>query len=46
MRGGDVLQAGVVFVGEHLAFTIPMFAGLNVMLALGWIGVVAALNSA
>jgi ATP:ADP antiporter, AAA family len=46
MRAGDVLQAGVVFVGEHLAFTVPMFAGLNVMMALGWIAVVAALNPA
>jgi ATP:ADP antiporter, AAA family len=46
MRAGDVLQAGVVFVGEHLAFTVPMFAGLNVILALAWIAVVAALNPA
>jgi ATP:ADP antiporter, AAA family len=45
-RAGDVLQAGVVFVGEHLAFTVPMFAGLNVILALAWIAVVAALNPA
>jgi ATP:ADP antiporter, AAA family len=44
MRAGDVVQACVVFVGEHLAFTVPMFAGLNVVLALGWIAVVAALN--
>src|SRR5262249_29246593 len=44
MRAGDVLQAGVVFVGEHLAFTVAMFAGLNVVLALGWIAVVAVLN--
>ena len=46
MRAGDVLQAGVVFVGERLAFTVPMFAGLNVALALGWIAVVSFLNSA
>jgi AAA family ATP:ADP antiporter len=46
MRAGDVLQAGVVFLGEHLAFTVPMFAGLNVVLALAWIAVVAALNPA
>jgi ATP:ADP antiporter, AAA family len=45
-RAGDVVQAGVVFVGEHLAFTVPMFAGLNVILALGWMAVVAALNPA
>jgi len=46
MRAGDVLQAGVVFVGERLAFTVPMFAGLNVALALGWIAIVSFLNSA
>ena len=46
MRAGDVLQAGVVFIGERLAFTVPMFAGLNVALALGWIAVVSFLNAA
>ena len=46
MRAGDVLQAGIVFVGERLAFTVPMFAGLNVALALGWIAVVSLLNAA
>ena len=46
MRAGDVFQAGVVFIGERLAFTVPMFAGLNVALALGWIAVVSLLNSA
>jgi len=44
MRAGDVLQAGVVFVGERLAFTIPAFAVVNVVLAAGWIAIVAALN--
>jgi len=44
MRAGDVLQAGIVFVGEHLAFTVSTFAQINVLLALGWIAVVAALN--
>ena len=46
MRAGDVLQAGVVFVGERLAFTVPTFAAANVVLALGWIGLVTALNPA
>jgi ATP:ADP antiporter, AAA family len=46
MRAGDVLQAGIVFVGERLAFTVPAFAAVNVVLALGWIAVVAALNPA
>jgi AAA family ATP:ADP antiporter len=44
MRAGDVLHAGLVFVGERLAFTVPAFAAVNVALALGWIAVVAALN--
>jgi len=46
MRAGDVLQAGIVFVGERLAFTVQAFAGINVLLALGWISVVVALNPA
>jgi AAA family ATP:ADP antiporter len=46
MRTGDVLQAGIVFVGERLAFTIPTFALLNMILALGWIAVVWALHPA
>jgi AAA family ATP:ADP antiporter len=46
MRAGDVLQAGIVFVGERLAFTVPMFAGLNIVLTLGWITIVTFLNSA
>jgi len=46
MRTGDVLQAGIVFVGERLAFTVPAFAAVNVVLALGWIAVVATLNPA
>jgi ATP:ADP antiporter, AAA family len=44
MRAGDVLQAGIVFVGQRLAFTVPAFAAVNLVLALGWIAVVAALN--
>jgi AAA family ATP:ADP antiporter len=46
MRAGDVVQAGIVFVGERLAFTVPAFAVVNVVMALGWIGIVAALNPA
>ncbi len=46
MRTGDVLQAGIVFAGERLAFTVQAFAGINVVLALAWIGVVLALNPA
>src|SRR5262249_52986730 len=46
MRSGDVLQAGIVFIGERLAFTVSAFASANIVLALGWIAVVAALSPA
>jgi AAA family ATP:ADP antiporter len=46
VRAGDVLQAGIVFMGQRLAFTVPMFAWLNIALALGWIAVVMLLNPA
>ena len=45
MRIGDVASAGLVFVGERLAFAIPVFAVVNIVLVGGWIGVVALLNS-
>lgn len=44
VRAGDVLQAGIVFVGERLAFTVPAFATVNVALAAGWLAVVGLLN--
>ena len=44
MRAGDVLQAGIVFVGERMALTVSAFAGINLGLALAWVAVVAALN--
>ena len=44
VRAGDVVQAGIVFVGERLAFAVPMFAGVNVVLAGAWLGVVVLLN--
>jgi AAA family ATP:ADP antiporter len=44
MRGGDVLSAGVVFVGERLAMAVPAFAAVNVALAGAWLGVAAMLN--
>jgi len=44
MRAGDVLSAGLVFVGERLALTVSAFAGVNLGLALAWLAVVAALN--
>jgi len=46
MRAGDVVQAGIVFAGERLAFTFETFAWVNVVLSLAWIGTVAALKPA
>ena len=44
VRMGDVASAGVVFVGERLALAIPVFASINVLLTVAWIGVVVLLN--
>ena len=44
VRTGDVLQAGLVFVGEKLALTVPAFAGINVVLAGAWLVIVTLLN--
>jgi AAA family ATP:ADP antiporter len=44
MRAGDVLQAGIVFVGERLLFTVPSFAVLNLVLTGGWLSVAGMLN--
>jgi len=44
MRAGDVVQAGVVFARERLAFTVPGFAALNVVLVGAWLAVVAMIN--
>jgi ATP:ADP antiporter, AAA family len=44
VRAGDVLQAGIVFAGERLAFAVPVFAGINVVLAGAWLGIVVLLN--
>jgi AAA family ATP:ADP antiporter len=46
MRTGDVLSAGLVFVGETLAFTVPAFAVVNIVLTGAWLTIVAALNAA
>ena len=43
MRAGDVLAAGLVFVGERLAFTVPTFAAFNVGLAVVWTLILARL---
>jgi ATP:ADP antiporter, AAA family len=44
VRAGDVIQAGVVFTGEKLAFAVPTFAALNVVLAGAWLGVALLLK--
>jgi AAA family ATP:ADP antiporter len=44
MRTGDVLQAGVVYVGTQLSLSIPGFAVLNVGLALVWLVIVGFLG--
>jgi AAA family ATP:ADP antiporter len=46
VRAGDVIQAGIVFAGERLAFAVPAFAAVNVVLAGAWLAVVALLNVA
>jgi ATP:ADP antiporter, AAA family len=46
MRAGDVVSAGVVFVGERLAFTVPGFAVINIVLTGAWLTIVTALNAA
>ena len=44
VRTGDVIQAALVFMGERLAFAVPAFATMNVVLAGAWLGVVVLLN--
>ena len=44
VRAGDVLQAALVFAGERLAFAVPAFAAVNLMLVGGWLAVVVLLN--
>jgi len=44
MRAGDVMQAGVVFGGERLAFTTASFSLVNLVMTGGWLLVVLMLN--
>ena len=44
MRAGDVIAAGVVFVGERLALAVPAFAAVNVALAVVWMVVVGRIS--
>jgi AAA family ATP:ADP antiporter len=45
VRAGDVLQAGMVFVGERLSMTVPAFAAVNVVLVGGWLAVASGLHA-
>ncbi len=42
-RAGDLLQAGVVFVGTALAFSVSQFATVNVALVLVWLVLVVGI---
>ena len=44
MRAGDVVQAGVVYVGEQASMAVPGFAAVNVALTAGWLVAVGGLN--
>jgi AAA family ATP:ADP antiporter len=44
VRAGDVVSAGIVYLGELMAFATPVFAALNVVLTAAWIAVAAALS--
>ena len=44
VRAGDVLTAAVVLAGERLAFAVPAFAAVNLLLVGGWLVVVARLT--
>jgi AAA family ATP:ADP antiporter len=44
VRMGDVMQAGVVFLGERLALAVPTFAAITLALVAGWLAVVSLLN--
>ena len=39
-RAGDVLSAGLVFLGTQLAFSPRSFAAINIVLVVIWLGVV------
>jgi AAA family ATP:ADP antiporter len=44
VRAGDVISAGLVYVGEIAAFTTPAFAAVTLVMTGAWLAVVAALN--
>ncbi|HEX2462681.1 MAG TPA: hypothetical protein VHJ58_21255 [Vicinamibacterales bacterium] len=44
VRAGDVLSAGIVFIGERLALAVPAFAMITIVLVGGWLMVASLLN--
>lgn len=45
MRAGDVASAGVGYAGERIAFTVPAFSVVIIVMTAGWLAVVAMLTS-
>ena len=45
VRVGDVLSAGVVYIGERLLLTVPAFATITLVLVAGWLAIVSLINS-
>ena len=45
VRTGDVASAGVVYAGERLAFTVPAFSVVIIVMTAAWLAVVAMLTS-
>jgi AAA family ATP:ADP antiporter len=45
VRVGDMVQAGIVFVGNALSFGVPAFAVLNTGLVVAWLMIVARLRT-
>jgi AAA family ATP:ADP antiporter len=43
VRGGDMLHAGLVYVGTQFGLGVTGFSGVNVVLTLAWLGVAVGL---
>jgi AAA family ATP:ADP antiporter len=43
MRFGDVLQAGIIYVGTALGFVLASFAAMNLAFTVVWVFIAAAL---
>jgi AAA family ATP:ADP antiporter len=44
MRAGDVIQAGLVYMGELAGFAVPAFAAINLVLTAAWLAVVTGIR--